>query len=467
MSSSVVKVYIYDISRGMARAMSLSLLGKQLDGIWHTGIVVYGQEYFFGGGGIENCRPGGTIMGQPDNVVELGPTEIPKDIFIHYLSELAHSTFRPEKYHLFDHNCNTFSSEIAKFLTGNDIPSYITSLPQEVLNTSFGAMLRPMIDAMSVTPEGGNQMFPDLNQPETGAVSNSQSATAATAAVTHSVNDGRLTDVSGFKVFKQSNLEAEFSSVKSTLVEKLSIQEFGLVESSYHCLTHPGSNIMSIDHLKTIGKLLIRKQELETVENGGRCLSFLLSTAHQSVLDDMMQAFIITDPDRTVMKMIGTIALSTAEIKTGLAKLLLNCSASPICCSWMLDGSQWSLTPSLKMSCQKVTLSTISVCLKGTDDEQLFGAAAAVNIIKHSIPEDACDFTSGLVKCLLEAAPKLSDSFAVKLCLVALNTLPDQKLKSGSDATRESRPIVVKSTTDPEIEKLCAELNKKLTTNQH
>lgn len=33
------------------------LLGKQLDGVWHTGVVVYGKEWFFGGMGVENCPP--------------------------------------------------------------------------------------------------------------------------------------------------------------------------------------------------------------------------------------------------------------------------------------------------------------------------------------------------------------------------------------------------------------------------
>ena len=39
--------------------------GKQLDGIWHTGIVAYGQEWFFGGMGIESCRPVSAIQHQP------------------------------------------------------------------------------------------------------------------------------------------------------------------------------------------------------------------------------------------------------------------------------------------------------------------------------------------------------------------------------------------------------------------
>jgi hypothetical protein len=34
------------------------ILGKQLDGVWHTGIVVFGKEYFFGGDtGITCCSP--------------------------------------------------------------------------------------------------------------------------------------------------------------------------------------------------------------------------------------------------------------------------------------------------------------------------------------------------------------------------------------------------------------------------
>ena len=34
----------------MAKQMSMPFLGKQVDGIWHTGILVHGREYFFGGG---------------------------------------------------------------------------------------------------------------------------------------------------------------------------------------------------------------------------------------------------------------------------------------------------------------------------------------------------------------------------------------------------------------------------------
>ena len=50
--------------------MSIICTGRPLDGVWHTAIVVYGKEYFYGGSGdsgsgIQWCSPGGTVMGQP------------------------------------------------------------------------------------------------------------------------------------------------------------------------------------------------------------------------------------------------------------------------------------------------------------------------------------------------------------------------------------------------------------------
>lgn len=42
-TTSAVSLRVYDLSRGMARQLSPALLGKQIDGIWHTGVLVYGQ----------------------------------------------------------------------------------------------------------------------------------------------------------------------------------------------------------------------------------------------------------------------------------------------------------------------------------------------------------------------------------------------------------------------------------------
>lgn len=52
---------------------------------------------------------------------------------------------RSESYNIFEHNCNTFSNEVAQFLTGRKIPSYITDLPSEVLATWVCILLLPVV----------------------------------------------------------------------------------------------------------------------------------------------------------------------------------------------------------------------------------------------------------------------------------------------------------------------------------
>ncbi|MGH0126070.1 UNVERIFIED_CONTAM: hypothetical protein FKN15_025345 [Acipenser sinensis] len=89
-----VKLYVYDMSKGMARQLSPIMLGKQLDGIWHTAIVVHGDEFFYGGEGISSCQPGGTVLGAPNTVVDLGTTEVTEEIFMDYLTSLGESTYR-------------------------------------------------------------------------------------------------------------------------------------------------------------------------------------------------------------------------------------------------------------------------------------------------------------------------------------------------------------------------------------
>lgn len=48
--SKKVSLHVYDLSQGLARQLSQQLIGRHFDGIYHTGIVVFGREYFFGGG---------------------------------------------------------------------------------------------------------------------------------------------------------------------------------------------------------------------------------------------------------------------------------------------------------------------------------------------------------------------------------------------------------------------------------
>jgi len=68
----------------MAKSFSRQLVGRQIDGVWHTGIVIYGKEYYYGGG-ISYDLPACTPFGQPTKVMDLGITEVPEEMFIEML----------------------------------------------------------------------------------------------------------------------------------------------------------------------------------------------------------------------------------------------------------------------------------------------------------------------------------------------------------------------------------------------
>ncbi|KAA1479311.1 DUF862-domain-containing protein [Dentipellis sp. KUC8613] len=148
-----VKLYVYDLSNGLAKAMSQQLTGKQIDGIWHTSVVVFGREVFYGQG-IDITRPGGSHLGQPLQLVDMGETAIDEPTFEEYLSEMRQH-YTADKYHLLDFNCNSFTNDCVGFLTGGSIPSWIRDLPSDFLSTPFGASLRPTIDSMYRRPSSG------------------------------------------------------------------------------------------------------------------------------------------------------------------------------------------------------------------------------------------------------------------------------------------------------------------------
>jgi hypothetical protein len=82
-----VRLYVYDLSNGLARQISAPLLGTFIDMIYHTSIVLEGVEYTYDGG-IKALEPGKTHLGPPLQVVELGKTELPMDVILEYLESM-------------------------------------------------------------------------------------------------------------------------------------------------------------------------------------------------------------------------------------------------------------------------------------------------------------------------------------------------------------------------------------------
>ncbi|KAL6591363.1 hypothetical protein ACP70R_049866 [Stipagrostis hirtigluma subsp. patula] len=144
-----VTLNVYDLSNGLARQLSTSFLGKPIEAIWHTGVVVYGNEYYFGGG-IQSSPAGATPYGRPLRVVELGVTHVPRDVFEDFLRDIA-PRYTAETYRLLTHNCNNFSNEVAQFLVGAGVPDYILNLPAEVMSSPMGPLIMPMIQNLEAT----------------------------------------------------------------------------------------------------------------------------------------------------------------------------------------------------------------------------------------------------------------------------------------------------------------------------
>ena len=140
-----VLLYVYDLSKGLARVWSLPLTGIQIDAIYHTSLVLGNTEYFFGDG-VKRKVAGTTHHGQPVEVMKLGQTELPTEVIHEYIDSLE-QVYTQESYDLFLHNCNNFTQDLAMFLLGRGIPDHIRTLPERFLQTPFGQMMKPAVDA--------------------------------------------------------------------------------------------------------------------------------------------------------------------------------------------------------------------------------------------------------------------------------------------------------------------------------
>ncbi|KAI1104901.1 P-loop containing nucleoside triphosphate hydrolase protein [Jackrogersella minutella] len=141
-----VHLLVYDLSNGLAKQMSLGLLGFQLDAIYHTSIELEGLEYVYDSG-INVIQPGTSHLGRPLERIHLGKSELPMEVIVEYLDSLK-EIYTPQAYDLFRHNCNNFSNDFSTFLVGKGIPDHIANMPQHVLDSPFGRMMQPQLANM-------------------------------------------------------------------------------------------------------------------------------------------------------------------------------------------------------------------------------------------------------------------------------------------------------------------------------
>lgn len=143
--------------------MSQSILGQRIDGIWHTGIVAFSREYYFGGG-IQVSQLGYFARShqmQPTQMLDMGTTTKTQAELEQFLRSVNHQ-YTQRTYNLITNNCNNFADAVCQFLTGHGIPNHIVDLPRIVFSTPGGAMLRPMIEGMqnNIMQQNGSGMDP-------------------------------------------------------------------------------------------------------------------------------------------------------------------------------------------------------------------------------------------------------------------------------------------------------------------
>jgi len=138
-------LYIYDLANGAAREMSKSLLGIELEGIWHTSIVVYGKEYYFRGG-IEESSPKSSVFGTPVSELSYGSTLVTQEELQGFFSEVE-GRFTEETYDMLRNNCNNFSNELLFFLVQKELPKYILDLPKLIASSPMGGLITNLFNA--------------------------------------------------------------------------------------------------------------------------------------------------------------------------------------------------------------------------------------------------------------------------------------------------------------------------------
>lgn len=138
-----VSLALYDLSDGLARRLSPYILGQQLDGLWHTSVLAFGIEYFFGG---DICRsvPGQTKFGKITKLLPLGVTlRTPMELEA-LLSRGLKADFTRESYDILTHNCNHFSDRVSLYLVGRHIPEEVLRQPECANNAP--ALLQPLLN---------------------------------------------------------------------------------------------------------------------------------------------------------------------------------------------------------------------------------------------------------------------------------------------------------------------------------
>lgn len=147
LKASVVELAFYDLSQGLASWVPSSLLGgHRFDGIWHTGVRVFGKEFWFGGVILESIFDQ-VPFGAPAKILRLGTTLRTYEELVEFLKEDVYVDYNPKSYDILRRNCNHFSNELVQFLLhGKQLPEEVLMQPEWATNAALISAARPLLN---------------------------------------------------------------------------------------------------------------------------------------------------------------------------------------------------------------------------------------------------------------------------------------------------------------------------------
>jgi len=160
---SPVELLLYDISDGMSKRVSWALLGREFEAIYHSSVLVFGFEYWYGGRLFKTKPPCTQCFGHPLTESDVAPLKqsayMPDLMSVHlgytmataaefkvFMNQNLAKRYRWDNYDVIKNNCNAFSNEVVGFLTGSMIPDEVLNLPELLMATTTAAFLRPLLN---------------------------------------------------------------------------------------------------------------------------------------------------------------------------------------------------------------------------------------------------------------------------------------------------------------------------------
>lgn len=137
-----VQLNCYNLSGGAERFVGRVLLG--LDGVWHSGLVAHGYEYWYGGR-VHRCHSGQTPFGVPTMALPLGRTLWSQRELLAAIRDELLPRFSAEGYNLLSLNCNDFCDSLSTLLLGKHIPDNIGRQAERALKSVVVRWLQPWV----------------------------------------------------------------------------------------------------------------------------------------------------------------------------------------------------------------------------------------------------------------------------------------------------------------------------------